>query len=148
MNMVSARLPASKKRQGQVSGAVALCFIVCHRRLLPVVDLSSPRVDAIHRGRAERMAFASSFHQAYNFRLLFLPGSYFPIMVSPTPHLKRGIPQPYHAVSLCYCWGPCADSKFATYHWALVRTLPQCGVCSTLRQQSRLCQHHIRRDHW
>lgn len=32
------------------------------------------------RGRAERMAFASTFQLAYHFRLLFLPGSFFPIM--------------------------------------------------------------------
>lgn len=32
------------------------------------------------RGRAERLAFASTFQLAYHFRLLFLPGSYFPIM--------------------------------------------------------------------
>lgn len=32
------------------------------------------------RGRQERMAFASTFQLAYHFRLLFLPGSWFPIM--------------------------------------------------------------------
>lgn len=32
------------------------------------------------RGRAERMAFADSFDVAYHFRLLFLPGSWYPIM--------------------------------------------------------------------
>jgi adenylate kinase len=32
------------------------------------------------RGRAERMAFADSFDVAYHFRLLFLPGQWYPIM--------------------------------------------------------------------
>ena len=73
--------------------------------LLSVVESASSRVGAIRRGRAERMAFASSFHQAYNFRLLFLPGSYFPIMVSPVPHPKSGTLKPDYVVSCCLCLG-------------------------------------------
>ena len=48
------------------------------RFLRPECGLTS--VDMHGRGRKERIAFASTFEPAYHFRLLYLPGSFYPIM--------------------------------------------------------------------